>query len=367
MLSLAQEMQRVGADVEVVVPANTGDTTFLERCTALGISARQTELISMTSVESRQRLRSLLHLLHSLDCDVLHVHAGDRCLPRTMMIALGLSRRRHVVATLHSSYECFEPRSGRGRFWGTSARMALSAVVSPSEHGSQFQRACGIPADIAVTIRNSIDHRAFGSGDPSGPRAFLGIDERTPVVLFSSRLVPEKRPLDAVRAFARAAPLPSGALLVFVGSGGEDAAIAEEARRLGVDERVVMAGYRLDVADWLAATTVWIFPTEHENFSVALLEAMAAGCPIVATTCTGNDEVLVHGSNALTFDIGDVDTAAAHIRRLLGDQSLRRRLSAGGRATARGLSVERMVQQYRLLYGPKAAALPDSEGIDRRD
>jgi glycosyltransferase involved in cell wall biosynthesis len=366
MLALARGMSGIGADVEIVVPCTDENATFVERCRVAGLPARQTDLISMTSVDSRQRLRSLVRMLRELDCDVLHIHAGDSCLPRKFMIALGLSGRRSAFATLQSPYQNFEPGSGRARFWAASARVTLDAVVSPSDHATHFQRRCGIPARQAVTIRNSIDRQAFASGDPNIPRQVLGLDPATPVVLFSSRLDDQKRPLDAVRAFALAAPEPSRAILVLVGSGAAKDAIVDEARRLGVAERVLLPGYRLDIPNWLAAATIWLFPTERENFSVALLEAMAAGCPIVATLCPGNDEVLLDGSNALTFEIGDVDVAAAHVRRLLDDRQLRERLSAGARATALAHSVERMVEQYRVLYGPKAAALPDSEGIDQR-
>jgi glycosyltransferase involved in cell wall biosynthesis len=355
MLTLANEMQALGADVEILVPSNTENAMFVERCAARGVRARQTDQIQLTAPGSRQRLRSLLRLLRSTHADVLHIHAGDVCLPRTMMLALLLSRRRTVVATLHSPYQYFDPRSGRARFWAATARRALGAVVSPSDHGTAFQRRCGIPERQAVTIRNAIDQQAFACGDPSGPRTTLGIGRDIPVVLFTSRLDSQKRPLDAVRAFAMAAPDPSPAVLVFVGSGEGVSQITAEAARLGIVERVVVAGYQLDIADWLAAATVWIFPTERENFSIALLEAMAAGCPIVATACPGNDEVLVDGTNAVTFAVGDVAAAAAQLRRLLGDRALRDRLSSGARSTAAAHSIERMVREYRDAYRSSGA------------
>ncbi|MGI9052513.1 MAG: glycosyltransferase family 4 protein [Ilumatobacteraceae bacterium] len=350
MLTLAHGVQGSGWEVEVHVPDTPENARFAQRCGALGVWAATTGSIVITGPGSRQRLRPLVRFVRTLDADVVHVHAGDVCLPRTMMLALLLTRRRAVVATLQSPYPFFGPRSGRARFWALTARRALCAVVSPSDHGTRFQRACGIPARLAVTIRNSIDHLAFASRDPAHPRAVLGVDAGTPVVLFSSRLDAQKRPVDAVRAFALAAPDPSPAVLAFVGSGDEEAAIVGEARRLGVDDRLRMVGYQLDVAAWLAASTAWIFPTERENFSVALLEAMAAGCAVVATMCPGNDEVLVDGANALTFPIGDVGRAAQLLRQVLADAALRRRLGESAARTASNHSAGRMVEQYVELY-----------------
>lgn len=351
MLSLAHGMRDIGVEVEIIVPTNEETGRFVDRCAVLGVPARRTDQISVTGAGSRQRLRSLLSLLRSLDSDVLHIHAGDSCLPRKMMLALACSRRRFVVATLHNPYPFIEPGGARARLWAALARRTLRAVVSPSEHGTRFQRECGIPARLAVTVRNSIDHLAFSSGDPRVPQDTLGLDEHVPIVLFSSRLDQQKRPLDAVRAFAQIARNVPLAVLVFVGSGDLQDEIFDEARRLGVEDRLKMAGYRTNIADWLAAATVWIFPTERENFSLALLEALAAGCAIAATECPGNDEIIVDGSNALTFAVGDVEGAAGALNRLLMDPELRQRLSVGARSTARSHTVAQMVEEYRRTYG----------------
>ena len=351
LLTLAHGTQQAGSTVEILVPTNDENTVFVERCRAIGVPARQTEQISVTGTGTRQRFRSLISLLRSCDADVLHIHSGDSCLPRTMMLALLVTRPRHAVATLQSPYPFFAPRSARARFWATTARRTLRAVVSPSDHGTRFQRECGIPDELTTTIRNSIDFDEFSSGDPTVPKQLLGLDDETPIVLFSSRLDPQKLPLDAVRAFARAGAEASSAVLVFVGAGELEDAIVDEARALGVDDRVRMVGYQTNVADWLALATVWIFPTERENFSVALLEAMAAGCPILATVCPGNDEVLEDGSNALTFAVGDVEEAGQALGRLLQDPELREHLGDGAETTARASSVEQMVLQYRRVYG----------------
>jgi glycosyltransferase involved in cell wall biosynthesis len=222
--------------------------------------------------------------------------------------------------------------------------------VSPSEHATRFQVRCGIPARLAVTVRNSIDAVRMASGDGHLPRRFLGLDEDTPLVVFSSRIDSQKRPLDAVRIFASATEAAPSAVLAVVGRGELEGEVRAEAERLGVGDRVRMVGYQTNIPDWLAAATVWILPTERENFSVAVLEAMAAGCPVLSTSCPGNDEVLIDGTNALTFAVGDVDAGAAGLRTLLGDGLLREKIGRAAETTARELSVDSMVESYRTLY-----------------
>jgi glycosyltransferase involved in cell wall biosynthesis len=95
---------------------------------------------------------------------------------------------------------------------------------------------------------------------------------------------------------------------------------------------------------------VWLLPTERENFSIAVLEALAAGCPVLSTSCRGNDEVLVDGQNALTFDVGDVPGGIVRLRSLLSDPSLRARLSLGAKATAEKYATVNMVDDYIAVY-----------------
>ena len=138
--------------------------------------------------------------------------------------------------------------------------------------------------------------------------------------------------------------------LVFVGTGSESDSARRTARELGISDRVSFVGHRADVADWLAAATVWILPTERENFSVAVLEALAAGCPVLSTPCPGNDEILVDEDNSLTYGVGDIEAGAAALARLLRDAVLRDRLSHRGVETATKYSVDHMVDEYRHVY-----------------
>jgi glycosyltransferase involved in cell wall biosynthesis len=359
MLSLAEAVQSSGARVKVIVPAIETSVTFAERCRSVGVQCERSELITAHLHGARQSVRSVIRLLRSVDSPVVHFHTGNSCLPSSVMVALEALRYRPAVVTLQSPYETIAPRSWRARLWAATARRRFLAVASPSEHGSRFQLRCGIPERLTVTIRNSIDTAAMAGGHGAFVREQLGLVSATPLVLFSSRIDPQKHPVDAVRMFgAVAAEFPT-AVLVFVGGGEEEAAVAAEADRLGLRDRVRLAGYQTNIPDWLAAADVWLLPTERENFSVAVLEALAAGCPVVSTTCPGNDEVLVDGENSRTFAIGDIEAGAAALRDVLVDPALRERLSVRGRETAAAYTVDRMAAEYLALYA-RHASVPAS-------
>lgn len=350
MLELAAGMKRCGATVQIIVPAVTESITLAQRAQARGVPCHRTSMMSVSMDGAPQRLGSMLSLLRSIRSPVVHFHSGNSCLPRMTMAALEALRYRRSFATLQSPYETIVPGSLRARVWAATASRRLAAVVSPSDHGSRFQVRCGIPVERTATIRNSIDLGRWSSGDGEGVRRRLGIDAADPLIVFSSRLDQQKRPLDAVRMLAGVTHRFPRACLLVVGDGELSDAMLAEGRRLDVADRVRLVGYQTNVEDWIAAATVWVLPTERENFSIALLEAMAAGRVVLSTSCPGNDEILVDGHNASVFDVGDVADGTARLAALLGDASLRRRLGDGALATAQAFSNGHMVDAYRRLY-----------------
>jgi glycosyltransferase involved in cell wall biosynthesis len=350
MLTLARGIQATGLRTKIIVPRAEASAAFAGRCAAAGIPCERTPLIAADMAGPKQSLGSVLKLLRENRAPIMHIHSGNSCLPRSFMLAMELVRPRHAVATLQSPVETIVPGSVRARTWAFFANRRLDAVISPSAHGSRFQLRCGVNSKRVISVPNAIETARFASGRPSGPRAVLGLQAGEPIVLFSSRLDPIKRPVDAVHIFAHGAAEFPNAHLVFAGTGSEQSAVEEAARRCGVASRTHLVGYQTNVPDWLAAATVWLLPTGRENFSVAVLEALVAGCPVLATDCAGNDEVLVDEQNAFTFHVGDTVTAAARLARLLGDAELRARLKAGARQTGSYYSAESLVERVRGIY-----------------
>jgi glycosyltransferase involved in cell wall biosynthesis len=208
----------------------------------------------------------------------------------------------------------------------------------------------GIPAEKVQTIPNSVDLARYSSGRAEAAYHALGLDPRSRLLVFTSRLDDQKRPDDALQVFARLASDFPDLHLVMAGCGEAEDRVKALAAGHPAAGRIHFPGFQPNVPDWLAASTVWIFPTESENFSLALLEAMAAGCAIVSTLCQGNDEILVDGKNALTARVGDVDAMTGACRRILSDPQVASRLSAGARDTVSGYSLEHMVDRYAACY-----------------
>ena len=138
---------------------------------------------------------------------------------------------------------------------------------------------------------------------------------------------------------------------MIAGEGPERSALEAQARTLGLADRVVLLGYRDDVCDLLASCDLFVLPSLFEGLPLSVLEAMAAGKPVVATAIGGTDEAVVHGETGLLVPPADAASLAKAIRTALSDPRLSQRLGAAGRARVyQEFSAQTMVRHITEIY-----------------
>lgn len=183
------------------------------------------------------------------------------------------------------------------------------------------------------------------------PRAELvrrfGLPEGGNIVAAVGRLVPQKNHVLAVRALRE---VPDTTLLVF-GEGELRGEIELEAQAAGVADRVVLPGLQPDARAALAAVDALVLTSHWEGLPLAVLEALAAGVPVVATAVRGVRELLTDRQDGLLVPPGDASALAGALRNVLGDAGLARRLAAAGSELAARHSEEAMAAEYLALYG----------------
>ena len=354
MEDLAVSMARGGRRVKVIVPALETSADFAERCRHRGVRVERSPLLRADAQAAHQNPFDMLRLFSRNRAPIVHLHTGDVCLPRFATLAMDLLRLPPAFVTVHSPYDTLGPGDARARYWAAVVSRRFHKVFCPSDHSRATQIRYGLAQERVQTIHNSVDLDRYGHGDPTSVRSRLGLAPDAPLIVFTSRMDAQKRPLDALAAFARIASDFPAAHLVFVGTGALTEEATKAAARARLTGRVHFVGHQPNIPDWLAAATVWLLPTEAENFSLAVLEALAAGCPIISTQCPGNDEVLIDNENALTTSVGDIRAQADALRRLLHNEDLRTRLSRAARMTSRSYSQENMVRQYWKCYTENA-------------
>jgi glycosyltransferase involved in cell wall biosynthesis len=268
--------------------------------------------------------------------DVVHTHL------RTADIAGALAARSlgvPALCTLHGFD--WDPRvtglrGTRGRV-GTALvtlarRRLTSLVVAPSEALARgWMRHAGDDAGHVVTV-HSAGSRPPRPGAGAAIRAELGLPGDAFVVLVLAWLHPLKGHPAAIEAAGRLARGGAGARLVIVGPGPEEGALRELAAR--VAPGTVFTGYRDDVMELLDAADVLVHPSRMEGFPIALLEAMAAGVPILATRVGGIPEVVEDGVTGILVDAPATPEALTEaLARLRTDPAMRARLAQAARAS----------------------------------
>lgn len=208
-------------------------------------------------------------------------------------------------------------------------------------------------------------------GGPSGAAASGAAPQADPpVVAFTGRFVREKGIAELLEAIARVRESrPDVRLLIIGGSLPSDrdpaeADLATLVEKLGIAGAIITTGFTDRVADHLSVADIFVLPSYREGMPRSILEAMAAGKPVVATDIRGCREEVVDGVTGYLVPVKDAGALADAIGRLVDDPELRARMGAAGQARARELFDERLVFERLLAvydrYLPRSAARPDS-------
>jgi len=202
-------------------------------------------------------------------------------------------------------------------------------------------------------IPNGVDTAVFGN--PNRIRAEtmseFGWKEADPFIISVGRLEPEKNYELLIRAVERLRARFPAIRCLLVGEGRSREQLVSLAESLDLGDRVKLAGARDDIADLLGAADIFVLSSFKEGLPVALLEAMAAGKGIVATSVGGIPEAIRGGENGFLVPSGDLDALAEAIGRLAADTALRERLGRAARAEAmRAYAIEKIVRRIEELY-----------------
>ena len=206
------------------------------------------------------------------------------------------------------------------------------------------------PARLMV-LPNGIPLPPVTRPDLAEIRRQLGLPDGCRVIGTVGRLVPVKNYSLLIESFAQLARQQPDLHLLFIGDGPVRAELEAQAHKLNLAPSVHFLGMRSDIAELLRLLDVFVLSSLSEGLSIALLEAMAVGCPIVATAVGGNRELIQDGTTGLLVLSGDGESLANAIARLLQNPPLAHQLGAAARELARSrYSVEAMCGQYEVLF-----------------
>ncbi|MFP4058130.1 MAG: glycosyltransferase family 4 protein [Candidatus Brocadiia bacterium] len=346
VLTLARGLERLGHEVTVAAPA---DSELYRRAVRAGLDAFGG--LSYRRGFGRhnfQDVRAVRRLVRRDGFDIVHAHGSmDGWI--ACLALLGMRRRPLMVRTRYD-LEPIKPHLLNRWYFGS--RIAHLVAVSESIRSRVVEDGLVGPGRVTA-IPSPPDLAPFlAGGDGAAFRADVGIPADATVITTVARLAPEKGVDLLVEAFAELAPRYLRARLVICGSGRKvELQLIELSARLGIEDRVCRCGFRDDVPDVLAATDVYVLPSRAEGLGFSLLEAMASGCPVVATRVGGVPEIVTPERDGLLVEPEAPHALAQAIARLLDDPRLRARLAAEGRKTVQQrFATDKLVARVEALY-----------------
>ena len=344
ILELASRIDRTKYDVTVCALKSGG-------CVADDLRARGVRVVSLGGVgmfDFRVLFR-LWKLMREERPDVLQsflfwANLAARLLGR-------LSKAVRVICSYHDEIV------SEGRLLRLIDRLTFRwshAVVCCSDAVRRSVSAClGAPAAGQTIIPFGVDARLFATADRA-TREELGLREGGPVVGTVCRLVEPKKGLSVLlqaMVLLRGAGDDRGCQLLIVGEGPARDSLESLSQQLGVSSWIRFAGSRRDVPRILPLLDLFVLPSLYEGFGIAILEAMAAGKPVVATTVGGIPEFVVPGETGLLVEPGNAAALADAIACVLRDPDRAKRMGASGRSRAQaGFQISTVVRRHEQVY-----------------
>jgi glycosyltransferase involved in cell wall biosynthesis len=325
-----------GLDPNIAVTVIGTDPKVVEAVAGERPSARIRMVRNVRNKRDAVGIAAQFRAIREVRPDVLHANGNAW----TCQYALSAGVATSGVKTLAVHHAMIPPRNRRQVWLNRLKLKRLDGHVAVSRRGARsVEEMSGLAPGSVRVIYNGV---------PDVPVAAMPRRIHGPVVGSVGRLSAEKGHDVLLRALAA---LP-GVRAVLVGDGPDRPRLEALARELALGDRLIMPGWRADPRPWLATFDVFVMPSRLEALGLAMIEAMLASRPVVATTVGGIPEVVEDGETGLLVPPDDPPALAGALRVMLDDPARRERMGTLGRSVAtHKFGVDRMVRSYESVYG----------------
>ena len=203
-----------------------------------------------------------------------------------------------------------------------------------------------------ITIHSGVEIERYMNAEVNvrGKKIALGLNPESLTVGLVGWLLPIKGPMYLLKAMAQVWKSIPGPELVFVGKGELEDELRKQAMEMGVADKVFFLGWRGDVPEIMQILDVLVLPSLNEGMGRVLVEAMAAGKPVVASLVGGVPDLIKDGENGLLVEPGEVNGLSRAITKLLMDEDIRYEMGQKGKNMSHDFSVESMIAKIDALY-----------------
>jgi len=296
-------------------------------------------------------------LLRRLKCDIFHCD-NDHTSPMIGAVLAGVPVRIWSKLAMSSYYEKGVSPKGLHRLMPSTRVTCLCAhrILAISEKVRLELMESGCFGKHIDTIYAPVDYMRYSTAAQGNIRDELSLNPSHILISTVGHAVPVKGWDIAIRAFAKVHNVIPNVRLVFVGSitSSEETRIFQQltdlVRHYKLSKYIHFLRHRNDIPEILKSSDIFILPSRSEGMPGALIEAMAAGLPCVATRAGGIPEVITNGENGLLFEKENEDELSGHLVRLVQNQRLRKSIAMRASQRARAFSIEAYVDKLFECY-----------------
>ncbi|MCR4404989.1 MAG: glycosyltransferase family 4 protein [Candidatus Acetothermia bacterium] len=318
----------------------------------------------ISPLSNLKSLWQLYRLMRRERFDIVHVHTPVAAV--LGRVAAKLARVPIIIYTAHGFYfhELMAPWKRRLIIWVERllGRYCTDMLFTQSgeDRGTAIKERIATE-ERAIWIGNGVDTQAFTISPKPSLRTELGLDPEDKVIGFIGRLVGEKGVEELLEALGQVIEEIPRAKLLVVGDTLESdrdrratERLQQLIRRNNLEDRIKFTGFREDIPGLLSIMDLFVLPSHREGMPRTILEAMAAGKPVVTTNIRGCREEVVGGVTGLLVPVKDPEALAQAIIRVLSDENLARRMGQAGRKRAveefdERFVLERQIKVYQRL------------------
>jgi glycosyltransferase involved in cell wall biosynthesis len=361
VLALAGDLQRMGHTARVGIFENfhQPQTDVADQFENRGVSVVR---IPCSGRIDRKAIQKISEIVRTDNIDLLHAHGykGD-----IYGYFVGKRLRIPLVATCH----LWTRQTAAIRFYEYIDTLFLrryDAVIAVSDAIAKEAQDAGIAPEKITTIDNGIDLSAFISAKPALAEELRKSDRV--LVGTVGRLVEQKGIEYFLRAAHKVLQRFPNTLFVIVGDGPDRAELERLSRELGIEMSVVFAGSRRDMPNVYASLDIFVLASLDEGMPMAVLEALASGCPTIATEVGAVPKLIVPGKNGLLVRPADPESLTRAICYLLSEPDVRRHMTRNAECIVRErYSSNCMTRKYINIYEELVERGDQSKEIALRD
>ncbi len=257
-----------------------------------------------------------------------------------------------MIGTMHGK-NYYPDKASRRRFLRMALSMSSRMVAVSKDLEGFISKTINVTGHRKlITLYNGIDVKKYDkAGDFAALRKELSIPSPAAIGITVGALFRVKGLTHMLDALANISVTPEKLCMLIVGEGDQGGALKEQAKQLGLTEVVRFTGFRDDVPELLSLADFYVCSSLSEGLSLAIMEAMAVGLPVIATNVGGNSELIADGVNGFLVPRQDTRALGDRINEFIAKRDTMRPMGEKGRAIARQkFSLEAMIRHYQDLY-----------------